>query len=234
VNRQVKLSLGAYTFGAAVLMYGPTMASAASSETSPPALVSLAVHNAEASGWVHETSLLTGSGHKVSSSNDVGTTEGRQVIDSNGAHATVLVVGGNAYISADVRAIATYFDISTTDPQKYANRWLEVTSSSPGFSTVSDAVTLTSDFGHVALTGNLIEGRTQVVDGHKVVPISGHIAATPQTPAANGTLYVTTTGTVLPVEFRLAGKGLKSTTSWSKWGHPVQIAAPRSATLLSS
>jgi hypothetical protein len=234
VNRQVKLSLGAYTFGAAVLMYGPTMATAASPEASPSALVSLAVHNAEASGWVHETSLFTGSGHNVTSTNDVGTTVGRQVIESNGAHATVLVVGGNAYIYGDVKAIATYFDISTIDPQKYANRWLEVTSSSPGFSTVSDAVTLASDFGHVALAGNLKEGRSQLVDGHRVVPVTGRIATTPQTPAANGTLYITTTGTVLPVQFRLAGKGLQSTTSWSKWGHPVQITAPRSATLLNS
>jgi hypothetical protein len=234
MNRQVKLGVAGCTF-AAVLVYGPTMASAAApSKTSPSALVSLAIQNAEASGWVHETSVLTGSGHKVTSANDVGTTEGRQVIDSNGAHATVLVVGGNAYIYADSRAIATYFEISTTNPQKYANRWLEVPALSSGFSTVSDAVTLTSDFGHVALTGNFTEGRTEMVDGHKVVPISGHIAATPQTPAADGTLYVTTTGTVLPVEFRLAGKGLRSTTSWSRWGHPVQIAAPTSPTLLNS
>jgi len=94
-------------------MFGSTVASASSSKTSASELVSLAVHNAEASGWVHETSILTGSGHRVSSVNDVGTTEGRQVIDSNGAHATVLVVGGNAYIYADAKAIATYFEIST-------------------------------------------------------------------------------------------------------------------------
>ena len=51
--------------------------------------------------------------------NDIGTTQGRQVIVSDGAHAQVLVVHGNAYLNGDDKAIANYFGISTTNSQKY-------------------------------------------------------------------------------------------------------------------
>jgi hypothetical protein len=164
--------------------------------------------------------------------NDVGTTEGRQVIVYNGAHAQVIVLNGNAYLYGDVNAIAHYFEISTTDPQKYANQWLELSPSNPDFSTVSAAVTLNSDFGHLVMPKHLTVGKTVIMGGHKVKPISGHIAATSQHPAATVTLYVTTSGKVLPVvKYVISGKGLHSTTSWSNWGHGVQLSVPTSTPL---
>ena len=164
--------------------------------------------------------------------NEIGATEGRQVVTSNGGHAQVIVIDGNAYIYGDVKAVRNYFGLSSTDPQQYADKWLELTPSNPGFTTVSAAVTLASDFGHVALPGHLTEGRVVTIDGHKVQPISAHIPATSQSPAGTATLYVTTTGRILPFEYLAVAKGVKTTTRWSDWGHTVSLAVPSPSTPL--
>lgn len=205
----------------------------ASNPTSASQLLALAIHDADGSGWVHQTVAAAESGHKFSMVNDIGTAEGRQVIVSDGAHARVLVTGGNAYLYGDDSAIANYFAISTSDPQKYANQWLELTPTSPDYSTVSAAVTLQSDFEHVSMPGTLKEGGVVTIRGHKVRPISAHIPATSQAPAGDATLYVTTSSKVLPFEYQVVGKGVKSTTKWSDWGQKVTIIAP-TPTLVSS
>ena len=218
--------LGLFTIAAGFTLCGSSMAAGSTVAPSASALQSLAIHDAEQSGWVHEATHATGAGHVFSMVNDIGTTEGRQVVVSDGAHAKVLVINGDAFIYGDEKAVANYFGLSSTDPQKYANQWLELTPSNPGFSTVSAAVTLTSDFGHVAMPGSLREGRVVIIDGHRVRPLSAHIPATSQAPAGNATLYVTTSGKVLPFEYRVTAKGIESTTRWSDWGRGVQLAIP--------
>ena len=101
-------------------------AGASAPAPSAPRLMALAIHNAESAGWVHEVTHATDSGHIFSMVNDIGATEGRQVILSDGAHARVLVVNGDAFLYGDDKAIANYFGLSTTDPQKYSNQWLEI------------------------------------------------------------------------------------------------------------
>jgi hypothetical protein len=96
-------------------------------------LESLALHNAEDSGWVHEVTTASGQGHTFKMVNDIGTTEGRQVITSDGAHGIVLVIGGIAYLYGDKKAIANYFGLSSTDPGQYANRWIEIPPANPDF-----------------------------------------------------------------------------------------------------
>ena len=195
-------------------------------------MVSVAIHDAEESGWVHEVTNATGQGHVFSMVNDIGTTEGRQVIISDGAHAEVIVLNGDAYIYGDEKAVANYFEVSRTDPQTYANRWLEITPSNPDFSTVSAAVTLASDFGgQVAMGGALTEGPARVLDGVRVLAIRGRIPATAQSPAGNATLYVTTSGRILPFEYQVTGKGVESTTRWTDWGRGVRLATPSSTPL---
>ena len=208
-------------------------ASASTPSSAPRALLALAVHDAIGSGWVHETDSTTGSGHSFSMVNDIGTTEGRQVIDADGAHGKVLVLNGDAFLYGDDSAIAFYFGISKNDPQKYANQWIELKPTDSDYSTVSDAVTLASDFDHLVMSGPLTEGKIMSIHGHMVRPISGHVPATSQSPAGNATLYVTASGKVLPFEYRLVAKGLLSTSSWSNWGKKVTLTAP-SPTFVSS
>ena len=143
------------------------------------------------------------------------------------AHAEVILFGQKAYIYGDDNAVKTYFALSTTDPAKYANKWLSLTSTSSGFAAVSDAVTLQSDFQTVTIPGTLKEGSAVVLDGQKVVPIEGTIPATTSNSAIKATLYVSKSSPVLPAEFHLTSSSESFTVTWSKWGHAVTLAAPK-------
>jgi hypothetical protein len=226
MRKTLKWSLCASVLAAGVTLGTSSIVDASTASTSTPGLLSLAIHDAEGSGWVHETESATGSGHTFSAVNDIGASEGRQVIVADGAHAQVLVIGGNAYLYGDDRAIAGYFGISTTDPEKYANQWFKLTPSNPDYSTVSAAVTLKSDFGHVEALGRFKEGGIVEVSGQKVRSFTAHIPASSQNPAGNATLYVTTSAKPLPVGYVLTAKGIKSTTHWADWGHQVHLTAP--------
>lgn len=218
--------LGRFVLVAGSIVIASTAAAASAPATPPSAIESLAIRNAEDAGWVHEVTYASGEGHTFSMDNDIGTSQGRQIIVSDGAHARVLVIGGLAYLYGDDKAVAKYFELSSTDPQRYANHWLELGPADPDFATVSAAVTLKSDFGQVDMPAPIEEGRPVVIDGHRVQPLTAHIPATSHSPAATATLYVTTTGKVLPFEYRIEAPGIVSTTKWSGWGHGVQLSEP--------
>ncbi len=222
--------IGAFTLCAALPLLSIPLASAPSSAAplTPFALMSLAVHDAVKAGWVHEVAKGSAPGRTFSMDNEIGTTEGHQVVVSNGAHAEVIILGQVAYIHGDVQAVKQYFGLSTTDPAKYANKWLSLTSTSSDFANVSDAVTLQSDFQTITIPGTLKEGSTLVLNGQKVVPIEGTIPATTSNIAIKATLYVSKSSPVLPAEFRLTSSSESVTVTWSKWGHAVLLVAPKS------
>jgi hypothetical protein len=200
----------------------------AAQDASASSTAKLAIHNAVKAGWVHESVTALENGNSVTMANDVGTRAGHQVIDSNGAHAQVIVLNGNAYMYGDANAIANYFEITKTNPEGYANRWFVLTPANPNFAAVSGSVTLKSDFENFSIPKNAVLGETTVIDGQKVQAIVGHLSASSSQPAATITLYVTTTGKVLPVRYVVAGKGVHSTTDWSNWGKKVQLTTPKS------
>jgi len=160
--------------------------------------------------------------------NEIGATTGRQQIDYNGARSTTEVVGGEVYFRGDQEAIVSYFEIPTKDPQAIANRWISITVGEPGFSTVSAAVTLSSDFSQVKPLGPFHKGRQSKLFGLEVVPISAHLHG-PAGVSVPITLYVTTSGTVLPVEYSVSYKGESSITKWISWGQRFTIVAPASS-----
>jgi hypothetical protein len=209
---------------------GPTVNNSKSAAT----LASLALQNAEKAGWVHEVVDSSGSGHTLSMSNDLGASEGRQVITPDGAHATVILVGGVAYVQGDAAAVKNYFGLPSTDSTQLAGKWISLRSSDSGFSTVSAAVTIKSDFSQVGLTGQLTKGPVTDLDGQRVIPVQGSMAAPGGGPTVDGTLYVTAEGQVLPVELRASGQGESETVVWSRWGQPLQLAAPPGAVPISS
>ena len=63
-------------------------------------------------------------GHTFSAVNDIGTFEGRQMIDSDKAQAEVVQIGQEAYIRGNTAAISSYFGLTKNDPQQLANTWI--------------------------------------------------------------------------------------------------------------
>lgn len=211
---------------------GPSTSS--NNSKSAATLVSQVTHDAEAAGWVHEDVNASESGHSLKMSNDVGTSRGRQLITIDGAHATVLLVGGVAYIQGDAAALTNYFGFPSSDSTKEAGKWISVKSSDSGFSNVTGAVTLRSDFGQVPLSGKLTKAPITEIDGQSVIPIRGSLAGQSGSASIPGTLYVTAKGEVLPVELQASGKPGSETVTWNNWGKNVQLTVPTGAVPISS
>jgi hypothetical protein len=205
----------------------------------PPArsasqLVSEALHNATHGGWVHEVAKASGKGHSFSAIDDIGTTEGRQDIESDSARAKVILFNGVAYIEANADGVANYFDFTTADPAQLAGRWFTVTSSMTAYAPVTDAVTLASDFDQLGIVGPYTAGKQTVVDHQKVIPVHGFVPGASKGPNAPITLYVTATGTTLPVEFSASTKSVSDTVTWSDWGKLVHLVPPANPSPLPS
>jgi hypothetical protein len=188
-------------------------------------LVALALKDASHAGWVHEMATTTGPGHSLKMTNDIGAEEGRQVIDSDGAHSTVLVLHGMAYINGDSTALTQYFGLQVSDPQGLAGRWISIGQSDPGYPTVSASVTLKSDFENL-VSGPFSKDSTVVVDGATLTAVHGFIQGPTEGKRVPATLYVTQGGRVLPVRLQASTGGINVTTTWSHWGRSVSLATP--------
>lgn len=238
----LKLRRARWMFLALILGLGASLASCSSGSgashpsVSPQAMESLAVANATAAGWVHETNRSTGSGQTVSMVNDIGSDQGRQVIDSDGAQSTALVLNGMAYIQGDAKAITSYFQIPTADPQKLAGQWISIRPTDQSYAAVSASVTLQSDFQNFQslMSGPFTAGTQTVVDGLRVVPISGHVSGPTKGSTVPATLFVTASGKVLPVKFQASNKDASITTQWTDWGHAVALVPPPTSVPISS
>lgn len=185
-----------------------------------------AIADAGNAGWVHEETVDAGNGHRVSMVDDIGTSSGRQVIDDNGGHMTVLVMDGATYVEGDTEALEHDLDAPPQDATELAGRWLSIPPGNPLFKPVSDAVTLESDFSQVRFNGPLKRGAEERIDGTATIPITGTLAGTPHHERVAATLYVSTGDRPLPIELRASGHGLSEETEWTHWGHAVVINAP--------
>jgi hypothetical protein len=204
---------------------GSTSATPSIEQMAPASIAKMAMHNALAAGWVHEVVRANDQGQSLSMVNDIGSSDGRQVVDADGAKATVIVIGPAAYIQGDTNAVSDYFGLSTGDPQQVAGKWLSLDASDPNYSAVTASVTLKSDFSNF-IVGPFTKGQVTTVAGQQAVPLFGHSPAQAGSPSVPTTLYVTTTGKVLPVAYRSSYQGMTETVKWSAWGRTVSLAAP--------
>jgi hypothetical protein len=201
---------------------------------SASSLKALALEDAVKAGWVHEVVHSSTPGHKLSMDNTIGSVSGQQTIDVDGAHATVVVRNGNAFLRGNAKALADYFQLFTTHPQVYAGKWISVPRNDSGYSNVTSAVTLKSDFDELAIDGPFREGDISMLDGRPVVPIFGHERQSAGSPPVSVTLYVTATGEALPIEFHASNGRDSLTTTWTNWGRPAPLPSPTHPILISS
>lgn len=208
-----------------LLLAGASLAACGSGSSGPSAftLVSKAFKDAAASTWVHEVRHATESGQVLVTDDYVGTTSGSEHIELSGSIASVIVLPAAAYFRGNTKAMTTFFKFK--NPRKLAGKWIAVKSTESGYLSLSDPVTIKSDLGSYSILGPLTEASKTTLSGQSVLPINGFVAGPNKTEIV-ATLYVTTTGTVLPVEFSVMTSKIKSTTAWSGWGHAIVLTAP--------
>lgn len=166
--------------------------------------------------------------------NDIGGAEGRQVIATDGAQATVLVVRHHAYIRGNALAILNYFRLGKSDSQKFAGKWISIAQKDSEYAPVSAAVTLASDFSQFSTTGRLTEGAVTTIAGQRVIPITLLVGGASGAPKVPATFYVTASGKTLPVEFRASSNAVSEIETWTRWGQRVSIVPPADSIPVSS
>jgi hypothetical protein len=190
--------------------------------------VTKAFANAAKASWVHEVRTATEPGHSYRANDYVGTSSGEESIVLDGSVASVIVLPSAAYIRGNTKAVADYFKLTTKDPGRLAGKWISVKSNNSAYTSLRSPVTIKSDFVSYGLLGPLTEGSDTTLDGQEVLPINGFVAGPTKAEIA-ATLFVTTRGTVLPVEFLVASGSISSKETWNGWNHAIVLAAPSSS-----
>ena len=204
-----------------------TTSNASAPQMTAVSLMTQALQNAVASGGVHEDSVARNGGFSIHIVDDIGATQGRQVFTmSNGGTYTLLAFDTKkiAYERANAKGL-TFFQM-TKHPATYANEWLVHKPSDPSYVSTVFATWLASDFTQYRLIGPLTLGPVTMLQGREVRTISGTAPRVSNNPSEPATMYVTVTGTVLPVSLREKGGNGTFDVTWSKWGEHVALLTP--------
>ena len=204
-------------------------------------VLSLAMAAADAKGSVHLDTTNTGSGGSGGNTFDVNKDAGKQTISegSNG-NASEVVVSGVGYMKGDTTFLQNAFGFPATLASTYAEQWISFKSTDPGYQQVVDGDTLGSVLSDSTPSGTLTLMGTSVVDGKRVVGVSGGLPPNVSGNGATGSvvLYVSTTSPFLPVELveqgSLNGHSGTTTVVFSNWREDVSVVAPVNATPISS
>ena len=193
---------------------------------SPNALLQQAIKDGIARGSVHESSL-GGLGYGIATfTSDVTTDGGEQDLTMDlGIDAHVIVAGDVAYVSGNTLFLEQY--VSAAEAHTIGDHWLEIPSSDSAYAGISDDVTLTSAMDDLKLTGPLSETAPMTVDGQSVVGITGTATLRDSTSPGTGTVYVSRTGTPLPVAATYTyATGATVNVILDHWGEHVAVHVP--------
>jgi len=212
--------------GGGVLAYSFSHGSGNSIAGDPPhRIIALATSAAQKAGSVHVVVSLQGPEQTASYVDDTASDSGSQVITSSGGvQVTTLVVGSTAYVKANQVGLANLFQSPIDIAQRFANQWLSFGQSSQAYKPIAQSVTLSSLLTEVTPTGLVSKLAPSIVDGQSVIGIGGELPG-----GLPGTLYVSASGSPLPVEEVSHTQSGTTTAIFSDWGSPVHIAAPSGA-----
>lgn len=229
--RRLSSLLGALAVGAMLTACGSgahTGSQVSAQTASGAQLLEHALTDARKAGSVHEVMTYRRKGHAVVMTDDVGISEGRQLISvTRREKARVLVFGAAAYIAGDQTALTHFFGFPTATARQISNRWVGVPSSNRDYTAVADDATLSSVLSNLGLSGHLTELVPSTVDGQRVVGITGaaeHLGKD----APLGTVYVSRSDHPLPIEATYTlSDGEHSTLSFGHWGERLALHRPR-------
>lgn len=155
-----------------------------------------------------------------------GATSGSQRISIGNAVGLVRVVGPDSYFKGSAQVMAAFFGTTTQAAIADHDRWVHLTKSDRGYSSVTVNVTLSSTLDQIELGGSLKRLPAQTKDGQRVYGIQGSMAG-PDGSRFTGTLWVAMTGARLPVEFDETGPNItRSVQRFMGWGAPVSVTTP--------
>jgi hypothetical protein len=228
--------------GLAFLPTGTPTAGAASAptQTSPQAEYQAAIKAASNLG-VHFVSVASQGGVTIHVTGDTGATSGTQTLTvTNGKlseHVSAMVVGSTGYVKANNTALHYVIGLSTSQANKYANKWLSFPTSNSGLEQLVSGLLNSQVSAEVQMSGPYTYGPVTTIGGQQAVAIRGTVntASGSKEPVV---LYVAATGKPIPIE-EVTNPGaskhtsaIHGTVSFTNWGQKISVKPPAHSTSL--
>ena len=215
-------------------------AGAATSSAQSQVTAALAAANSQKT--VHYVATSTYSTRSIVITGDVSATEGQQQVvlhyGKNVGHMTNLLVGSAVYFKGDAYGLTAYLGLPSSLAPTYAGKWISVTSSSQGYSSIAQSLTLSSAVDQISIKGPYKQASVST-GGQKATALVG-LTSSLSTGKKVGpaTLFLTQATTPLPIRFVGIGHQSKGTAhgqvSHSNWNEPLNFTAPTGAIPASS
>jgi hypothetical protein len=232
----------------ATLGFGLPWQEAAASSPSPSQVLAASKSAADAELSLHysSTTKVPAQSVTVTITGDVSAAEGQQTIVANingqVGHVSVDLVDGSAYFRGDEPGLANFMGLPLALSSQYANKWISLSSSDSGYSTVAAGLTTASVLGEIAISRPLsLKGNPEVL-GHRAIGLGGTASAavpgSTKKVAIPVRLYVQARGKALPVLYTKSPTVNKKKESLSvafgDWNEHVSVTAPVGATPISA
>jgi hypothetical protein len=195
---------------------------------SPSAQMKASLAAADAQQSVHYVSRATGASFSVTMVGDAGRSSGIQRITytkgGKSGHVTVMVVADTAYIRGDAFALQNYLGFTASAATEAKGKWISLAKTEPSYATVAAGVRLASTMSELRLKAPLSTLGSSQGGGRPVIGIrdkflvSGH--------RFTGTLYVSASGSPLPVEEKQTSSVEKFDVVLSHWNEKLTLSAP--------
>jgi hypothetical protein len=222
--------------GLALPATGTPAAGAASSpaQSTPQAEYQAAIKAASNLG-VHFVSVASQGGVTIHVTGDTGSTSGAQTLAvTNGKlseHVSAMVVGSTGYVKANATALHYVIGLSTSQSNKYANKWLSFPTSNSGLAQLVSGLLNSQVSEEVQMSGPYTYGPQTTIGGRQAVPIHGTVS-TSSGSKAPVVLYVPAAGTPTPIKevtnpgASKQASAIHGTVSFSNWGQKISQKPP--------
>jgi hypothetical protein len=212
----------------------PVGAASAPTQSSPQAEYQAAIKAASNQG-VHFVSVASQGGVTIHVTGDTGATSGAQTLTvTNGKlseHVSAMVVGSTGYVKANSTALHYVIGLTTSQANKYANKWLSFPTSNSGLEQLVTGLLSSQVSSEVQMSGPYTFGPVTTIGGQQAVPIHGTVK-TDSGSKETVVLYVSATGKPTPIE-EVTNPGaskhasaIHGTVSFSNWGEKTSEKPP--------
>lgn len=202
----------------------PSPSTSATAEVDAFHLQQQALDAVRSKGSFHMHAESTHQGQTAIFVQDVGTTQGRQLITIGTQRAEIRMIGTALYLLANRAALTQFMGFPAALATRLQDRWVSFAPADAPYGDIAASLTLDSALTEIAMSGAVTKTAAATVDGVQVVGLTG---------TANGggteTLYVRATGDPLPVSEKVVNQGDTLTTTFSAWGEKVVVARPSSS-----
>ena len=212
----------------------PAGAASAPTQTTPQAEYQAAIKAASNQG-VHFVSVASQGDVTIHVTGDTGATSGAQTLTvSNGKlgeQVSAMVIGPTGYVKANSTALHYVIGLSTSQANKYANKWLFFPTSNPGLAQLVSGLLNSQVSAELQMSGPYSYGPLTTVGGQQAVAIRGTVS-TSSGSKAPVVLYVPASGKPTPIKevtnpgASAHSSAIHGTVTFTNWGEKTSEKAP--------